>query len=74
MSQSRKHSIFEACMNTASGFLLAYVTNLVVFPWFGINMTSSAAFSITLILTVVSVIRSYFWRRLFNWIHMKGIL
>jgi hypothetical protein len=27
-----------------------------------------------MIFTVVSIVRSYFWRRLFNWLHVTGRL
>ena len=72
--QSRKHSIIETILNTLSGFIISWVMTLMVLPWFGFNITAGQGFTITVIYTVVSVIRSYFWRRLFNRLHKKGIL
>jgi biotin transporter BioY len=66
MTQCRKHSVLEVCLNTTSGFLLSFAATFVVFPWFGLRSTS-ANFWITVIYTVISLVRSYFWRRLFNW-------
>jgi hypothetical protein len=64
--QSRKHSIWETTLNTASGFIVSWALTLIVLPWFGAPVSASSGFGITTIFTVVSVIRSYFWRRLFN--------
>ena len=72
--QSRKHSIAETVLNTLSGFIISWVMTLIVLPWFGSNITAGQGFIITVIYTIVSVIRSYFWRRLFNRLHKKGIL
>ena len=37
MSQSRKVSMVEAATNVAVGYGLAIVTQMIVFPWFGIE-------------------------------------
>ena len=64
--QTKLGSFVEACLNTASGFLLS----LVVWHWvaklYGIPMPLGENLQITGIFTVVSVLRSYVWRRLFN--------
>lgn len=72
--QSRKHSILETLLNTLSGFIISWVMTLLVMPLFGFMVTAGQGFVITVIYTVVSVIRSYFWRRLFNRLHKRGIL
>lgn len=64
--QPVKHSILETILNTASGFAVSWAMTLLVLPWFGFKASYSQGFSITVIFTVVSVVRSYFWRRLFN--------
>lgn len=69
MMQSRLHSFIESCINVAIGFGIALATQIVVFPWFGIHIPLSQDMFITAIFTVVSIARSYFIRRLFNWIH-----
>ena len=66
MSQSRISSLAESVLNTASGFLISLVVWHVVGPWFGYTVTWSDNFLITSIFTVVSVARSYAWRRWFN--------
>lgn len=72
--QRRAHSILEVALNTASGFLTSLLTQWFVFPLFNINVAFHENVALTAIFTVVSVARSYFWRRLFNALHMKGVL
>lgn len=65
-SQSRKESLLEATLNTLSGFVLSYlVWMLVAAPLFNIPVNHTETFWITCLFTVVSVARSYLWRRLF---------
>lgn len=66
--------MWEAALNTASGMLVSFFLSLAVFPMFGFQASVGQAFSITTIYTVVSIVRSYFWRRLFNWLHVTGRL
>jgi hypothetical protein len=64
--QSKQHSFLEACLNTASGFVISYLAGWLVFPMFGFDWTPGKGFSLTMIFTVISVVRSYVWRRIFN--------
>lgn len=64
--QSRAMSLVEAISNVVVGYGLAVVTQMIVFPWFGLNTTVRQNLGIGLIFTVVSLIRSYTSRRLFN--------
>lgn len=65
MSQSRAGSFIEACLNTASGFVVALIVWHFVAAAYGIPMPLSKNLEITAIFTVVSVVRSYLWRRIF---------
>ena len=69
--QSRRQSLIEVCFSTAVGFGIAMATNALILPVFGHHVTASQNFWITVIFTVVSVIRSYYLRRFFNWLHSK---
>jgi membrane protein implicated in regulation of membrane protease activity len=64
--QSRTSSLIEACLNTASGFILSFVVWHFVAIAYGIPMSFDTNLQITGIFTVVSIVRSYLWRRLFN--------
>lgn len=72
--QKKKHSLLEACLSTAIGFGIAFITNLAVMPWFGFHITMVQNFWITVIFTFISLLRGYYVRRLFNWMHVKEIL
>ncbi|HXU93378.1 MAG TPA: hypothetical protein VFP33_06950 [Gallionella sp.] len=64
--QSRRMSLIESFVNVLIGIGIAYLTQVLVFPLFGIHVGASTHLSITLIFTVVSLVHSYFLRRLFN--------
>jgi hypothetical protein len=66
VGQSRRMSLVEICTSTAIGFVVAFVTTHFVMPWFGHNVSYSDNFWITCIFTVVSLVRSYCVRRLFE--------
>ena len=68
MSQSRLGSAVEAWANIAIGFGVAFLANMVVLPAFGFHISAHQNFVITCVFTVISFIRSYFVRRLFNYI------
>ena len=72
--QKKKVSLMEVLINTAIGYLVALATQIIVFPWFNIEVTLNQQFAIGLIFTVVSIVRGYFVRRMFNYIHVKGWL
>lgn len=64
--QKKSHSLFEALFNTILGFGISMAANLLVLPLFGLKVTVSSAFWIGIIFTVISIVRSYVLRRLFN--------
>lgn len=66
MTQLRRHSALEAAASTLIGFLISYWLNYFLLPIFGYNVTHSQNFWIVTIFTLVSLIRGYFLRRLFN--------
>lgn len=72
--QSKKWSAIEVVAGVIIGFIIALLTQLVVFPLFNIATSFGENFTIAGIFTVVSIIRGYFIRRFFNWLHsVKGI-
>lgn len=69
--QSRLESLIEAAINVALGYMVALGAQLVVFPLFSINIPLSSNIAIGMIFTLVSLVRSYALRRLFNYLHKK---
>lgn len=67
--QSRKGSAIEAVANVAIGYGIAVATQRIVFPWFGIHVPVSTDLLIGAVFTVVSLVRSYVLRRVFNRLH-----
>lgn len=66
MNQTRIGSLIEVSFNIAIGFAISWVANLLILPRYGFAVTGSQAFSMGLIFTVISVVRSYVIRRWFN--------
>ena len=71
MSQTRLGSFIEAWGNVLVGFGINYAANLLVLPLFGFKVTMTAALGIGVIFTVISVVRSYVLRRVFNGIKQR---
>jgi uncharacterized membrane protein len=66
--QSRRASALEAAANVAAGVVIAFVANIVILPALGVPVTFSQAAQVSAAFTVVSLIRSYALRRIFNYI------
>lgn len=67
--QPRRHSVAEVVASTCLGFEISYWLNYYLMPAFGHPITHEENFWITGIFTIVSLIRGYFLRRLFNRLH-----
>ena len=66
MSQSKAMSFVEAITNTLVGLALAFAVNAALMHWTGVTATAMQNFLIVAGHTVVSVLRSYVIRRIFN--------
>ena len=66
MKQSRRMSLFESITNVVIGYLLSLITQVVVFPIFQIEVSLADNMAISVIFTVVSLVRSYVLRRVFE--------
>ena len=64
--QSKRNSAFEAFTNVAIGYIVSVLANVLILPMFGYNVTIGDSFAIGLAFTVVSLMRSYLLRRVFN--------
>ena len=58
--------LIEASIDIGSGFIIALLIQFYIFPLFGLYPTISVGIKIALIFTIVSIIRSWFWRTLFK--------
>ncbi len=64
--QSRRMSLIESLTQTVIGYLLAVVTQIIILPWFGLDLAVSQSFVMAAIFTGISLCRSYAIRRVFN--------
>lgn len=65
MKQSRLMSLVEAITNVIVGYGIAVVTQIIVFPWFGLEAALGEHMAIGVAFVAVSLVRSYLLRRLF---------
>ena len=67
--QTRKQSALEAVTNVLIGYTVAIISQLIIFPVFDIEVTFSENLAIGAYFTIVSLIRSYTLRRIYNRAH-----
>jgi len=67
MTQSKLESLIEQFLNVGSGFIISWIFWVtVITPVYDIQVSTSENLQITAAFTVISVIRGYVWRRVFN--------
>lgn len=71
MKQPKLLSWLETCLNTGIGFVIAIAAQALIFPLFGFHPPLSTNVSIALIFTVISILRGYLMRRLFEALHIR---
>ena len=64
--QSRWMSLAESVTNIVVGYCLAVLTQVIVFPLFGLSVSLGENLGIGAVFTVVSLVRSFTLRRAFN--------
>lgn len=64
--QSKKLSLIESIVNVVSSFVIGVITQILVFPFYGLEISVMANISLTLIFSLTSFVRSYILRRIFN--------
>jgi len=71
MKQTRLMSLIESITNIVVGYIVAVATQFAVFPMFGLRVGIVENLWIGLAFTVVSLVRSYALRRLFEYIRVR---
>ena len=66
MKQSRLMSMVEAITNVVVGYGVAVVTQILIFPIFGLQTTLGQNLAMGGIFTIVSLLRSFALRRFFE--------
>jgi len=71
MKQSRLMSLVESVANVVVGYGVAVVTQILIFPIFGLHTTLAQNLKLGLVFTIVSIGRSYALRRFFEAVRMR---
>ena len=66
MKQSRIQSFIESTMNIAIGYIVALMSQIILFPMFDIHISIQTNLWIGAWFTAISLVRSYVIRRWFN--------
>lgn len=69
--QTKKMSLLETITSVVIGYIISLIAQMIIFPIFDIKVSFEDNLLIGLFFTVVSIIRGYFVRRLFNWINFR---
>ena len=72
MKQSRLMSLAESIANVIVGYGVAVVTQILIFPIFGLHTTLSQNLKMGAVFTIVSIARSFALRRVFEAIRMRS--
>ncbi len=66
MNQTRLGSFIESLMNIVIGFVVALISQTIIFPMFDIYVSMTTHLAISAWFTAISLVRSYIIRRWFN--------
>ena len=59
-------SLIESFIDVGSGFILALLIQIYIFPFFGLYPTILDGIAIASIFTLVSIMRAWVWRMVFK--------
>lgn len=72
MKQSRIMSLAESVANVVLGYGIALVSQILLFPVFGMHMSLAQNLKLAGAFTIISICRSFALRRLFEAIRVRG--
>lgn len=70
--QSRLQSLGETLSSVAAGFLLALGLQILLARLYHVPMQLRTNVEWTVWFTILSIVRSYCFRRFFNWLHSRN--
>ena len=74
MRQTRKASFVESVANVTVGYGVAVISQLVVLPFFDIKINLKQDAELALVFTVISLVRSFTLRRVFEFLRVEGLM
>ncbi|WP_353429155.1 DUF7220 family protein [Paracoccus denitrificans] len=72
MKQSRLMSLVESIANVIVGYGVAVATQILIFPFFGLHVTLTQNMAMGGIFTIVSIVRSFALRLVFEAMRVGG--
>lgn len=72
MKQSRHMSLVESLANVAVGYGFAVLTQIAVFPFFGLHVSLADNLVMGAVFTIVSIARSFTLRRVFEELRVRS--
>ncbi len=72
MKQSRRMQLVESLANVAIGYGFAVLTQIAVFPFFGLHVSLADNLVMGAVFTIVSIARSFTLRRVFEEFRMRS--
>ena len=72
MKQSRHMSLVESLANVAVGYGIAVLTQIAVFPFFGLHVSLADNLVMGAVFTIVSIARSFTLRRVFEEMRVRS--
>ena len=69
--QTKTQSAVEVAVNYVIGYALAWLITNYLLHWLGYPIRRGETTGVVLVFTAVSVARTYFVRRFFNWMHAR---
>ena len=64
--QTKRQSLIETLTNVGIGWFISFIANMSVLPLFGYNINLTDGVLISIIFTIISIVRGYVVRRWFN--------
>lgn len=71
--QSVRHTLIEVVVSTLAAFIISVLLqHFVVNPVWHLHSSPLDSLGMTVFFTVVSLVRSFYFRRFFNWLHNRN--
>ena len=64
--QTKRQSLIETLTSVFVGWFISFIANMLVLPLFGYNINLTEGVLISIIFTIISIVRGYVVRRWFN--------
>lgn len=71
--QDKHMSLIESVVNVFIGYILTVLIQYLIYPLFGIVIPAEQALFISGLIVLISFIKNYALRRMFNTLHVNGL-